>query len=535
MGNAFASAFARDRPDGPLIDHRVLRIETLLVERTNWPDVIGAVLDAEAERLAQQLPAVARAGQPFQAGVGHSTCTVSRHEDGQALTWKLIATAPSGTAGIEAWVTTLSLISPSSGPVRIVIEVAGQSRAWAPDIFPRSPQMIVGLADRVALEMDGEPVSSKPWRIESRTDAEDLVDLLLDHGRSRPVVVLSCPESDPNPFHTKIPADALAKSMCGLAHVVVLPGVFTWQVTDAVGRTRSVFGGSIRLYRPGSVRDATAADHLLIHINDLATRAERDRCGDLLRRNVARWSLAKLEHLRPPIEVSPKQNELAAIEVREPVASQSETVAASDAAGLAERMKQVSAENEYYLAEYANAELQAKEAKAAERLALKARDDALALCRQLEEQLRRHNLTPEFRAAPANWSELAAWVAETFADQIEITTAARNLLDDPGFQNLAQVVRALRWLAITARPILIEGGRPLRDEMIEPGLWNSPSGSDAFDVMWQGRRHTIDWHVKTGGNTRNRARCLRIYYGWDEVRRVIVVAHLPGHRRTGAT
>ena len=56
---------------------------------------------------------------------------------------------------------------------------------------------------------------------------------------------------------------------------------------------------------------------------------------------------------------------------------------------------------------------------------------------------------------------------------------------------------------------------------------------DTFD--WQEGRLSADWHVKNGGNTREPRRCLRIYYGFDEATRQVVVADMPAHRRSGAT
>ncbi len=75
----------------------------------------------------------------------------------------------------------------------------------------------------------------------------------------------------------------------------------------------------------------------------------------------------------------------------------------------------------------------------------------------------------------------------------------------------------------------------MRDEQIEEGIRNAPCGNDEFEVTWEGRTHSVDWHVKTGGNTRDPARCLRIYYFWEPSSKVIVIADMPAHRRTGAS
>ena len=36
-------------------------------------------------------------------------------------------------------------------------------------------------------------------------------------------------------------------------------------------------------------------------------------------------------------------------------------------------------------------------------------------------------------------------------------------------------------------------------------------------------------HLKSGGNTRDPTRCLRIYFFWDDDEQQVVVGSLPGH------
>lgn len=59
------------------------------------------------------------------------------------------------------------------------------------------------------------------------------------------------------------------------------------------------------------------------------------------------------------------------------------------------------------------------------------------------------------------------------------------------------------------------GDGTLRDEPVEDGVRNAHCGGDQFDLDWQGQRQNAVWHVKSGGNTRDPKRCLRIYYFWE--------------------
>ena len=68
------------------------------------------------------------------------------------------------------------------------------------------------------------------------------------------------------------------------------------------------------------------------------------------------------------------------------------------------------------------------------------------------------------------------------------------------------------------------------------GFHNEPCG-DAdlpFSPMkWNGRNINVEWHIKNGGNTRDRTRCLRIYYFWDaEAEQVSSPRCLPMPART---
>jgi hypothetical protein len=106
---------------------------------------------------------------------------------------------------------------------------------------------------------------------------------------------------------------------------------------------------------------------------------------------------------------------------------------------------------------------------------------------------------------------------------------------DALFEDIQLAARCLLWLANEARDRRLSGGGSLRDELVENGIYNNHCGEDQFDLQWQGQRYTADWHIKNGGNTRDPKRCLRIYYFWDPATQQIVIADMPGHRRTGAT
>jgi hypothetical protein len=97
------------------------------------------------------------------------------------------------------------------------------------------------------------------------------------------------------------------------------------------------------------------------------------------------------------------------------------------------------------------------------------------------------------------------------------------------------VARSITWLATDHHLRRLNGGGSTRDEMIEAGVFNAPCGGDTYHTMWQGRRYEVDQHIKSGGNTHDPTRCLRIYYFWEPDLQQTVIDHLPAHRHTSAS
>jgi hypothetical protein len=103
------------------------------------------------------------------------------------------------------------------------------------------------------------------------------------------------------------------------------------------------------------------------------------------------------------------------------------------------------------------------------------------------------------------------------------------------FADISLAARCLSWLATTCLDRRVNGGGVLANIPIESGVENAPCGSDTFTYDFQGRKVTVDWHVKDGGNTRDPTRSFRIYYGYDDATQQIIIADMPAHRRSGAS
>ena len=139
---------------------------------------------------------------------------------------------------------------------------------------------------------------------------------------------------------------------------------------------------------------------------------------------------------------------------------------------------------------------------------------------------------------PTTWEEFAPWCDENLADGLVLAPSARRELRRARFEDVSLAARCLRWLAVEYRDARLRGGEPTlhgRVEGMAGGVFNRPCGGDAFDSSWDDRRHRVEWHLKSGANTRDPRRCLRVYYFWDEETRRVVVASMPAHRRSSVT
>lgn len=144
---------------------------------------------------------------------------------------------------------------------------------------------------------------------------------------------------------------------------------------------------------------------------------------------------------------------------------------------------------------------------------------------------------PTFDPLPSGWAEFGPWVEAKLAGRLTLAPLARRGVKNPEFRDVEEAARCLVWLATDYRDRRLNGGGNLHAPVLD-GLHNEPCGEAELPfspVKWHGRNVDVEWHVKNGGNTRDRARCLRIYYFWDAESREVVVASMPAHARTTLT
>jgi hypothetical protein len=97
--------------------------------------------------------------------------------------------------------------------------------------------------------------------------------LLLSPDRSLPLVVVTQP---PNSDDYPIDPAKLARDTQGLAHVFCLPPMMTYNLSDLLGKSLSVFQGAVRTYYAGFSADSDPWQHHLVLPQRIAEWEDED-------------------------------------------------------------------------------------------------------------------------------------------------------------------------------------------------------------------------------------------------------------------
>ena len=155
---------------------------------------------------------------------------------------------------------------------------------------PAAPGLARGVLDTIEVVGDGQRLGHP--RVLDAAEVPDLVSLLTDERRRRPVLVLT---SAPTTGAPLIDPTRTARRLAGLAHVVVLADrAASAALVGLLGSTElSVFGGAARLYWPG----LKITDHRSAHplwLPERLTRGGAGRFADLLFARLGRLSALTL-------------------------------------------------------------------------------------------------------------------------------------------------------------------------------------------------------------------------------------------------
>ena len=530
-------------------------------ERSADHECRSIVLDWLQESFEKPLPRAALRHRSFSIREEDASCRAVRVRDAGKDQWALQVERSSGPGRqVVTSVTVPSLLGRSTV---VGIEVHDRSVVSSEAVAEYPSELLAEIADRVPLLQNGRRFAREPIVLDTEEAMNSFLEMLVDPARDMPFAVVSVPPDEPDVDMLEEKWKALARALAGLAVVWVLPPAMTFRLSDTVSKPLSVFLGAWRFYRPGFNDRADRARHPLVLWNRLTDerglgmttrqfqrlaaeerlrfgRGDRDTLGyDAIARTAAgtaRGPARLVSFLRNRIwgapTVSDGQGSMAD-EARRGSGRSDGAVAARAPAGeetplLRRKLKRARDKARTRGNRYEQAK---QRADAAER----ERDVLRKRAEQLAGLVRSLGGDPEAEIPfPTRWDEVAAWCDQSLEGRVSLTGSARRELGGAELLDVGLAARCLSWLGHEYRDGRMRGGDPElhgRISEIDDGVFNLPCGGDSFECTWDGRRHTADWHIKRGANTRDPRRCLRIYYFWDDDTRMVVIASMPAHRK----
>lgn len=490
-----------------------------------------AALTWAKKRAGRALPKAAWELQNFELPVGGRSSTAVRIANETLDVWALRAEDPDKDVAGRVWTTEIVIGGEVGSRPHVSLRLIVSTSE--PDFYiqPHVPGPILQMIDAPGVIRGARRLSSAPVTIQTENDAEDLCDHLEDPERRLPVFVAALPEHAANPV---IDTTVLAKATAGIARVVHVPAELTWVLTKRFGKYRSVFNGGVRSYLRGfSATDDPFRHRLFLEVN-LRKADDAVACVRSLRSLAAEVSISETRLGKDVLDfasVRTASRKLQKTDLADSAAPDEELLKTAEqlVESLEKQVEEKEKEIDGYIAEVVAAEDRAQAAEQENR-------SLLSRIRQLQAVLSERGEThTEEAPLPQDWSEFTDWLDHTYPDKILLTPAARRMARSPEFEDVTLVARSIEWLATVQHDRRVNGGGSLRDVQVENGIQNSPCGGDTYAVDWKGRRYDVDWHIKSGGNTHDPKRCLRIYYFWEPETQQTVIDHLPSHRRTSAT
>ncbi|MGN6122278.1 MAG: hypothetical protein ACTHOJ_04900 [Sphingomonas oligoaromativorans] len=498
-------------------------------------DAIDSVLRWAQKRRGPRLPNEAWRGQSFEYLTGGRTCVVVRLEREGSDIWALRADDPDKSVPGRTWTTEVVLGAVPDQAPKLSARLFATTSESQLDIDVAVPGFIRQIISGTGLNT-GYQCHDFAWWLNGRDEVSELLDRLTSDARAIPLIVITTGTAGYNADLLPFDPDELAAAMAGLAHVAVLPEELTWEMSRALGRPLSVFGGGVRVYQPGfSSDDDPYGPHDLIMGRQLEEDGGAFRAVRWLKQKLAHGSVRRVRLGSSVISYSDVRD--AAIVQKqtalEATGASSEEKLAAASLRIASLEDQRKSDAEWITElENDNIELKTK----ADTYEAQANAARLRI-QQLEQVLRQKGqATSITEPMPQAWGEIADWCDRNFPGRLVLTSHARREVKSPDFEDIELTGRTLSWLADEYRTARMEGGdAALPDYHLEPGVRNCPCGGDTYETTWKSKKRNVDWHVKNGGSTRDPTRCFRVYYFWDDHGKQVVVDHLPGHQTTGAS
>lgn len=490
------------------------------------------VLKWAAQQIGEQLPGVAMEGRSFEHLRGGRTCIAAGFADDYRVLWALRVDRPDANVAQRTWTTEIVVgHAPGGTSALFSLRLLASSPEATLQVDPAVPGLVRQIATTCGLQQSGSRIDAAAWHIASEDDAQELVGALLNPARTVPYLVCSVAEREDQP---SINSQMLAKVTLGIAKVVVVPAAYTWVLTQQLGKPLSVFNGAVRAYMLGFSYDANPYAHRLFFVDPKRSEERAKSTLTALRWLAANESIRRLQLGADVLTFSAvrevsldvereRLKQTGSADTEQLRAAQAQIDALKDDLRRSVETQQWLSDEHTLIEEHAqNLEQQLRGAQ--------------FRIQQLLDQIKARGDEPDAGISlPESWDAFADWCGEVLSGRVALSGRARRETKSAGFDDPQAAARCLLWLANEYRDSRINGASGDLRKPIDRGIHNDRCGADSFEFDWLGRKVSVEWHLKNGGNTRDPRRCLRIYYFWDEESQLVVIATVPAHIRTGAT
>jgi hypothetical protein len=494
-------------------------------------NVILGWLSKEAGRI---LPDAARLGLSFSISPDQGGVSAEALSEDEPPIWALQVIVPDKTVPGRNWVVEAALFQAGQN-ARVCVRLSCAARGEIGAFTPAVPAFIRIIADKVGIESGGERIASSVLHVTSRQQVDDLLSRLEDSQRQLPIIVVSEAEArSDQPSRWLVDVGLLARSLTGLSWVYCISYEAAFALSDAIGKSWSVFGGACRIYMPGFDRFSQSPyDHPLL----LADRLRTSSSGEpWLRQAIARASIENSQtYLRFPRFVT-LRSELANRRYERRKGDLTDQQQIEELKSENERL-QDDIQNWTQLTQIAEEEKKNAHAYLDE---TKRVNSNLRAYIELLESTRKTGFELEIDR-PEDYSEVPLWVEKSFSGRLVLSKKAQAVTMSSQYKDIGLVCDALEMLALHYVNMRREGDRrpiyeerlmalKIKEEAIGANLKKFQSDSQ-YTCRYEDRELFTDRHLKKG-ISRDPREILRIYFCWDEESRQVVVGHLTSHLET---
>lgn len=413
----------------------------------------------------------------------------------------------------------------------------------------------IGLKDSNIIQING-----RSHLLSSIEDVDCFISFLETPERFMPVVLITPCENSCDKF--PIDADMMSKDLMGIAHVFTITPEANDYFIKQVGTLWAAYNGAIRTYYPhlsfaesdyyqhplmtqkrmklqniqgnvGSVLSETETNTLLLSMRQIEARIKKYTVVSIIN-----WEDSDIKFYLKEYQniLRRKQSEYSEKSRQELIATYQEQITQ-----LEKQCDELAACSDSYADDCKKAQAE--------------NDELHQTIYDLNTQILRLRIALQAKTGqkdgeevPLNgsYAEMKDWVRKYYPDRLRLLPRAERSLKNACYEDIELVYKSLKLLATSYYRYCIgeiDYKTFTQDcNNVDPGLSEAPAitkvaagmQGDTYVVQYHGKNHRLERHLRKGSN-HDRKYCLRIYFFWDDIDRVVVIGDMPHHLDTSAT